>query len=85
MLPGARVGEVAVSEDDAGGRVRVGADVPICDLRDVQGSVLHAFREDMRKVAGIEIASLDLVVTSMRPAAGARWGERGVGGETRAP
>jgi hypothetical protein len=69
MLPGSRVGEVAVSKDDAGWRVRVEADVPICDLRDVQGSVLHAFREDMRKVAGIEIASLDLVVTSMRPAA----------------
>ena len=69
MLPGSQVGEVAVSRDDAGWRVRVEADVPICDLRDVQGSVLQAFRDDMRKVAGIEIASLDLVVTSMRPAA----------------
>lgn len=69
MLPGSSVGEVAVSRDDAGWRVRVEADVPICDLRDVQGAVLHAFRDDMRKVAGIEIASLDLVVTSMRPAA----------------
>ena len=28
-----------------------------------------AFRDDMRKVAGIEIASLDIVVTSMRAAA----------------
>jgi hypothetical protein len=69
MLPGSRVGEVAVSKDDAGWRVRVEADVPICDLRDVQGSVLQAFRDDMRKVAGIEIARLDLVVTSMRPVA----------------
>lgn len=69
MLPGSQVGEVAVSRDDAGWRVRVEADVPICDLRDVQGSVLQAFRDDMRKVAGIEISSLDLVVTSMRPAA----------------
>lgn len=69
MLPGSQVGEVAVSNDDAGWRVRVEADVPVCDLRDVQGAVLHAFRDDMRKVAGIEIASLDLVVTSMRTAA----------------
>ena len=49
--------------------MRVEADVPVCDLRDVQGSILHAFRDDMRKVAGIEIARLDLVVTSMRSAA----------------
>jgi hypothetical protein len=69
MLPGSQVGAVAVSADGAGWHVRVEADVPVCDLRDVQGSVLHAFRDDMRKVAGIEIASLDLVVTSMRPAA----------------
>lgn len=69
MLPGSQVGEVAVSKDDAGWRVRVEADVPVCDLRDVQASVLSAFRDDMRKVAGIEIAGLDLVVTSMRPAA----------------
>jgi hypothetical protein len=69
MLPGAQVGEVAVARDDAGWRVRVEAGVPVCDVRDVQAAVLHAFRDDMRKVAGIEIASLDLVVTSMRPAA----------------
>ncbi len=69
MLPGSSVGEVAVSMDDAGWSVRVEADVPVCDLRDVQGAVLHAFRDDMRKVAGIEISSLDLVVTSMRTAA----------------
>jgi hypothetical protein len=69
MLPGSAVGEVAVGRDDGGWRVRVEAEVPICNLRDVQGAVLHAFREDMRKVAGIEIASLDLVVTSMRAAA----------------
>jgi hypothetical protein len=67
MLPGSQVGEVAVSRDDAGWSVRVEADVPVCDVRDVQGAVLHAFQDDMRKVAGIEIASLDLVVTSMRP------------------
>ena len=68
MLPGSQVGEVGVSLDDSGWNVRVEADVPVCDLRDVQGAVLHAFRDDMRKVAGIEIARLDLVVTSMRPA-----------------
>lgn len=69
MLPGSSVGEVAVGKDDAGWRVRVEADVPVCDLRDVQQAVLVAFRDDMRKVAGIEIVALDLVVTSMRPAA----------------
>jgi hypothetical protein len=69
MLPGSQVGEVAVSADDGGWHVRVEADVPICDLRDVQSSVLFAFRDDMRKVADIEISSLDLVVTSMRSVA----------------
>jgi hypothetical protein len=72
MLPGSQVGEVGVSLDDAGWSVRVEAGVPVCDLRDVQGSVLGAFRDDMRKVAGIEIARLDLVVTSMRPVKKAR-------------
>ena len=69
MLPGSKVGEVGVSRDEAGWSVRVEADVPVCDLRDVQGAILHAFRDDMRKVAGIEIARLDLVVTSMRSVA----------------
>jgi hypothetical protein len=69
MLPGSQVGEVGVSLDDTGWSVRVEADVPVCDLHDVQSSILHAFRDDMRKVAGIEIACLDLVVTSMRPVA----------------
>ena len=69
MLPGSQVGEVAVGHGDDGWSVRVEADVPVCDLRDVQSSILHAFRDDMRKVAGIEIARLDLVVTSMRSVA----------------
>jgi hypothetical protein len=66
MLPGSQVGEMSVSLDDSGWSVRVEAAVPVCDLRDVQGAILQAFRDDMRKVAGIEIARLDLVVTSMR-------------------
>jgi hypothetical protein len=69
MLPGSRVGEVAVARDDDGWNVRVEADVPVCDLRDVQQAVLQAFAGDMRAVAGIEIVRLDLVVTAMRPAA----------------
>jgi hypothetical protein len=69
MLPGSQVGEVGVSQDDGGWSVRVEADVPVCDLGDVQSSILHAFRDDMRKVAGIEISRLDLVVTSMRSVA----------------
>ena len=69
MLPGARVNEVAVGRDDDGWSVRVEADVPVCDLRDVQQAVLQAFADDMRTVAGIEIVRLDLVVTSMRPVA----------------
>jgi hypothetical protein len=69
MLPGSQVGEVAVSRDDDGWAVRVEAAVPLCDLRDVQRSILRAFQDDMRKVAGIEIVRLDLVVTSMRAVA----------------
>ena len=69
MLPGSQVGEVGVGHDESGWNVRVEAAVPVCDLRDVQASILHAFRDDMRTVAGIEIARLDLVVTSMRSVA----------------
>jgi len=69
MLAGSRVTEIAVDRDDAGWSVRVEADVPVCDLHDVQQAVLQAFADDMRKVAGIEIVRLDLVVTSMRTAA----------------
>jgi hypothetical protein len=69
MLPGSQVGEVGVGHDENGWSVRVEAAVPVCDLRDVQSSILHAFRDDMRNVAGIEITRLDLVVTSMRTAA----------------
>jgi hypothetical protein len=69
MLPGSQVGEIAVSRGEDGWSVRVEADVPVCDLRDVHAAVLEAFRDDMRRVAAIEIVRLDLVVTSMRPAA----------------
>jgi hypothetical protein len=69
MLPGSRVNEVAVGRDDDGWSVRVEADVPVCDLRDVRQAVLQAFADDMRTVAGIEIVRLDLIITSMRPAA----------------
>ena len=69
MLPGSRVGEIAVSRGDEGWSVRVEADVPVCDLQDVHAAVLEAFRDDMRRVATIELVRLDLVVTSMRPAA----------------
>jgi hypothetical protein len=69
MLPGSRVGEVAVGRDSGGWSVRVEADVPVCDLRDVRQAVLQAFADDMRTVAGIEIVRLDLIVTSMRPVA----------------
>ena len=68
MLPGSRVTEMAVSKGDDGWSVRVEADVPVCDLRDVHAAVLDAFRDDMRRVATIELVRLDLVVTSMRPA-----------------
>ena len=68
MLPGSRVSEIAVSRDDDGWSVRVEADVPVCDLQDVHGAVLEAFRDDMRRVAAVDLVRLDLVVTSMRPA-----------------
>ena len=69
MLPGSRVNEIAVGKGDDGWSVRVEADVPVCDLQDVHAAVLEAFRDDMRRVATIELVRLDLVVTSMRPAA----------------
>ncbi len=66
LLPGTSVSEVAVGKDEQGWKVRVEAALPVCDLQDVHRSLLDAFRDDMRKVAGIEITRLDLVVTSMR-------------------
>jgi hypothetical protein len=68
MLPGSRVSEIAVSKGDDGWSVRVEADVPVCDLRDVHDAVLEAFRDDMRRVATVELVRFDLVVTSMRSA-----------------
>jgi hypothetical protein len=68
MLPGSRVNEMTVGKGDEGWSVRVEADVPVCDLRDVHAAVLEAFRDDMRRVAAIELVRLDLVVTSMRQA-----------------
>jgi hypothetical protein len=69
MLPGSRVGEIAVGKGDEGWSVRVEADLPVCDLQDVHAAVLEAFRDDMRRVAAIELVRLDIVVTSMRAAA----------------
>jgi len=69
MLPGSRVGEIAVARGDDGWSVRVEADVPVCDLQDLHHAVLEAFRDDMRRVATIDLTRLDIVVTSMRPAA----------------
>jgi hypothetical protein len=69
MLPGARVVEMAVRKDDDGWSVRLEATVPVCDLQDLHGAVLEAFRDDMRKVATIDLVRLDLIVTSMRPVA----------------
>ncbi len=69
MLPGSRVNEIAVGRGDDGWSVRVEADLPVCDLQDVHAAVLEAFRDDMRRVATIELARFDLVVSSMRPAA----------------
>ena len=69
MLPGSRVSEIAVARGDSGWSVRVEADVPVCDLQDLHHAVLEAFRDDMRRVATIDLTRLDIVVTSMRPAA----------------
>lgn len=66
MLPGSQVTDVAVRRGASGWSVRVEASVPVCDLGDVHAAMLDAFRDDMRRVAGIELVRLDLVVTSMR-------------------
>ncbi len=69
MLPGSQVSEIAVARGGDGWRVRVEADVPVCDLQDLHRAVFEAFRDDMRRVATVDLARLDIVVTSMRPAA----------------
>ncbi|MBE0528249.1 MAG: hypothetical protein IH629_03475 [Thermoleophilia bacterium] len=66
MLPASQVNDIAVRKDASGWSVRVEASVPVCDLGDVHAAMLDAFRDDMRRVAGIELVRLDLVVTSMR-------------------
>ncbi len=69
MLPGSRVNDIAVSKGDEGWSVRVEADLPVCNLQDLQTAVLEAFRDDMRRVAAVELVRLDIVVASMRAAA----------------
>ena len=73
MLPGSLVTEVAVRKNASGWSVRVEASVPTCDLGDVHAAVLDAFRDDMKRIAGVHLERLDLVVSSMRaPAKRAR-------------
>ena len=73
MLPGSQVTDVAVRKNASGWRVRVEASVPTCDLGDVHAAVLDAFRDDMKRIAGVHLERLDLVVSSMRaPAKRAR-------------
>ncbi len=66
MLPGSQVTDVAVRRDASGWSVRVEASVPVCDLVDVHAAVLEAFRDDLRRIAGVDLVRFDLVVTSMR-------------------
>jgi hypothetical protein len=73
MLPGSQVTDVAVRKNASGWSVRVEASVPTCDLGDVHAAVLDAFRDDMKRIAGVHLERLDLVVSSMRaPAKRAR-------------
>ena len=73
MLPGSQVTDVAVRKNVSGWSVRVEASVPTCDLGDVHAAVLDAFRDDMKRIAGVHVERLDLVVSSMRaPAKRAR-------------
>jgi hypothetical protein len=69
MLPGSQVNEIAVALRNDAWTVRVEADLPVCDLQDVHRAVFDAFRDDMRRVASVDLARLDLVVTSMRSTA----------------
>jgi len=73
MLPGSQVTDVAVRKDASGWSVRVEASVPVCDLGDVHAAALDAFRDDLQRIAGVDLKRLDLVVSSMRaPAKPAR-------------
>lgn len=69
LLPGASVTDVGVARDGQGWSLRVEADLPVCDLRQAQQTLLQGLRDDLRRVAGIEIVRLDVVARSIRPAA----------------
>lgn len=66
LLPGSKVTEMAIARTDEGWSVRLEAALPVCDLPDVHRAAYEAFRDDMRRVATIELARLDLIVTRMR-------------------
>lgn len=72
VLSGARVARLSLDKDGPGWRVRVEASLPTGDLEDARKRAFSALAADLRRIGGLELVRLDIVVTSMRGKAKAR-------------
>lgn len=70
VVPGSRVRGVVLRKEQEGWRVRVEASLPACDLVAARSRALEAFRGDLRRTSGTDLARLDLIVMSMRAGRG---------------
>ncbi len=72
VVPGSRVSSVSLRHEPAGWRARFEAAVPPDDVAGARERAFATLRDDLRRLGGVDLARLDLVVTSLRRATGKR-------------
>jgi len=72
VVPGSRAGSVSLRRESSGWRARFEAAVPPDDVAGVRERAFVTLRDDLRRLGGVELVRLDLIVTSLRRAAGKR-------------
>ncbi len=65
VLPGARVASVGLSKTRGGWRARVEATLPASDLADARARAFATLSDDLRRLGGMELVRLDIVVTAL--------------------
>ena len=70
VVPGSRVASVGLTKGAAGWRARVEASLPPRDVSVARTRALEALRGDLKRMGGMDLVRLDLVVTSLRAAGG---------------
>lgn len=66
VLPGSRVSGVALRKEAAGWRARFEAVVPADDVAGARERAFATLSDDLRRLGGMELVRLDLVITSLR-------------------